>query len=155
MSKRKKLTTKQEAFVFHYADRGSESFGNATKAAELAGYSGNADTLKSIGCENLTKPYIMEAIQARIRESEHKFELKQEMILEELWNNAMLARQQGKIGDSNNALIKLGEHLALFKAGGDISINNYAQPEKITEEAEAKRLQRIKRLADAGDAIVD
>jgi len=51
-----KLTTKQQAFVDHYQ-------GNATEAAIKAGYSKN--TAKEIGCENLTKPNIIAAIQAR------------------------------------------------------------------------------------------
>jgi len=52
----KALTTRQARFVEAYT-------GNATKAALDAGYS--AKTARSIGQENLTKPDIVAAIQAR------------------------------------------------------------------------------------------
>lgn len=50
------LTTKQELFVSAYCSNGF----NATKAAIEAGYS--EDSAKVIGCENLTKPDIAEAV---------------------------------------------------------------------------------------------
>ena len=50
------LTPKQAQFVIEYLiDL------NATQAAIRAGYS--EDTAHTIGCENLTKPYIFRAIQ--------------------------------------------------------------------------------------------
>ena len=51
-----KLTHKQRLFVEAYQ-------GNATEAALSAGYS--KKTARSIGRENLTKPYILDAIKAR------------------------------------------------------------------------------------------
>lgn len=51
-----KLTHKQRLFVEAYQ-------GNATAAALAAGYS--EKTARSIGRENLTKPYILDAIKAR------------------------------------------------------------------------------------------
>lgn len=56
-----KLTRKQQVFVDEYL----KSF-NATKAAELAGYS--EKTAYSIGWENLRKPEIAAAIQERLDE---------------------------------------------------------------------------------------
>jgi phage terminase small subunit len=58
----KKLTTKQERFVD--ALMGAAG-GNATEAARLAGYSGSDDTLRQVGSENLTKPHVRAAIDAR------------------------------------------------------------------------------------------
>lgn len=55
------LTDKQSAFVSHYL-----ASWNATQAAIRAGYS--AKTARSIGAENLTKPDIQAAIQARLSE---------------------------------------------------------------------------------------
>ena len=55
------LTKKQQAFVEHYLREW-----NATRAAVLAGYS--EKTARSIGSENLTKPDIAAAIQARLDE---------------------------------------------------------------------------------------
>lgn len=52
------LTTRQGLFVDHYA-----LCGNAAEAARLAGYS--AQTARVIGPENLTKPAVKAALQAR------------------------------------------------------------------------------------------
>jgi len=54
----RKLSPKQRAFVEAYA-------GNGTEAARIAGYKGNDVTLCSMGKENLRKPHIWVAIQAR------------------------------------------------------------------------------------------
>ena len=43
-----------------------EAEGNATRAAELAGYQGDENTLASIGSENLKKPKIRGAIRDRV-----------------------------------------------------------------------------------------
>jgi phage terminase small subunit len=55
------MTNKQKVFIEEYL----KTF-NATDAARRAGYS--ARTARQIGRENLTKPYILEAVQARIAE---------------------------------------------------------------------------------------
>jgi hypothetical protein len=57
----KQLTPKQAAFVAAYV---GPARGNATEAARLAGYRGNAKTLGAVGDENLDKPGIKEAIAA-------------------------------------------------------------------------------------------
>lgn len=55
------LTGKQQRFVEEYVvDM------NATQAAIRAGYS--IDSARAIGCENLTKPYIRDAIKAKLEE---------------------------------------------------------------------------------------
>ena len=54
------LTTKQRLFVEAYV---GPAGGNATRAAEMAGYSAeNRLALRATGWENLTKPYIQRAI---------------------------------------------------------------------------------------------
>lgn len=55
---RPKLTAKQRKFIEAYA-------GNATEAARIAGYKGNAVTLASVAAENLRKPQISAAIKER------------------------------------------------------------------------------------------
>lgn len=55
------LTTKQQAFIEHYLRTW-----NASEAAREAGYSER--TARQIGAENLTKPDIQAAIQARLTE---------------------------------------------------------------------------------------
>jgi len=57
----KKLTTKQRLFIDHYL----QCF-NASEAARRAGYSER--TAQQMGSENLSKPVISEAIQARLQE---------------------------------------------------------------------------------------
>lgn len=58
----KKLTLKQQAFTEHYLKNG----GNATAAAQSAGYAGSRHTLEQVGHENLRKPEIQMAVQERI-----------------------------------------------------------------------------------------
>ena len=58
MKKEGKLTAKQEAFVDAYIETG-----NATEAAKRAGYS--EKTAGAVGAENLKKPKIKQAIEAR------------------------------------------------------------------------------------------
>lgn len=45
-----------------------QAAGNATEAARIAGYKGNRQTLGSVGEENLRKPEIIAAIQARVQD---------------------------------------------------------------------------------------
>ena len=54
-----KLTLKQRLFVEAYLGKAK---GNASEAARLAGYKGNAVTLGSVGAENLKKPQIAEML---------------------------------------------------------------------------------------------
>ncbi len=57
------MNERQKAFCDHYIIKG-----NATEAAILAGYS--RKTARSMGSENLTKPYIKEYIELRLQELE-------------------------------------------------------------------------------------
>ena len=59
-----KLTEKQRRFVEAYMGAAA---GNATEAARIAGYKGNAKTLGVVGSENLAKPCIQEAIEVRTK----------------------------------------------------------------------------------------
>lgn len=65
MKKEGKLTPKQEAFVDAYIETG-----NATEAAKRAGYS--EKTAGAVGAENLKKPKIKQAIEARQAEIRSK-----------------------------------------------------------------------------------
>lgn len=72
----KPLTDKQAAFVDEYLiDL------NATQAAIRAGYS--EKTARFIGCQNLAKSHISEAIQTRRKELQKSLHITQERILEE------------------------------------------------------------------------
>ena len=63
-----KLTPKQKAFVREYKKNG----GNGTQAAISAGYS--EESARAISCENLTKPYIQEAIAQEEKKMQEKYE---------------------------------------------------------------------------------
>lgn len=69
-----KLNERQQRFVDNYIITA-----NATKAAKLAGYSAN--TAGSIGEENLRKPKIREAIDARLNEMEEQRVAKAEEVM--------------------------------------------------------------------------
>ncbi|MEB8114274.1 terminase small subunit [Staphylococcus saprophyticus] len=91
-----KLTVKQQKFADEYIISG-----NATEAAIKAGYS--KKTARSVGAENLTKPYIMEYINKRLNE------LKEERLMsieEALTLSASIAR-----GEEQNARSKIYNHL--------------------------------------------
>ena len=74
-----RLTVKQAAFVGFYLGTAK---GNATRAAELAGYSEN--TAAAIGFENLRKPKIAAAIGRRQAAIAEKLAITQERIAREL-----------------------------------------------------------------------
>jgi phage terminase small subunit len=72
-----KLTAKQRAFIDEYLiDL------NATQAAIRAGYSDH--TAKQMGTENLAKPVIRDALEARMKEKEEQRIAKQDEVLEYL-----------------------------------------------------------------------
>lgn len=71
------LTPKQKAFIEEYI----VSL-NATQAAIKAGYSENA--ARQIASENLSKPYIQDAIQAAIEERSKRNEITADRVLQEL-----------------------------------------------------------------------
>jgi len=82
-----KLTVKQKAFVNEYLiDL------NATQAAIRAGYS--VKTAKVIGHENMTKPYIAEAIRQNLEKRTENTEITTERVLEEYGRIAFLDMRQ-------------------------------------------------------------
>ncbi len=56
------LTYKQKKFIDEYL----KCF-NATKAAKLAGYKGNGNTLRAVGAENLAKPSIKAEVEVHFK----------------------------------------------------------------------------------------
>lgn len=63
MAVKRKYTPKQRLFIEAYLACGF----NATEAARQAGYKGKYNTLSQMGRENLSKPYIREEIDRRLR----------------------------------------------------------------------------------------
>ena len=82
------LTDKQARFIEEYlVDL------NATQAAIRAGYS--QDTARSIGCENLAKPDIQEAIAIRQKQIRESLDLRREFIIAEAYEQIRLAKNEG------------------------------------------------------------
>lgn len=91
----KKLTKKQQLFVDEYLiDL------NATQAAIRAGYS--VDTASAIGCENLTKPNIQQAIAERMAERSRRTGVNQDRVVLELAKIAFV--KMTDIVDSNGKI---------------------------------------------------
>ncbi len=114
------LTPKQERFVAEYlVDL------NAAAAARRAGYS--EKTANRIASENLTKPDIQAAIQARRQELARKLEVSQERVLTEL--AAIAFHEAGdapeaelKVSNKLKALELLGKHLGMFSDKAEASV---------------------------------
>lgn len=110
-----KLTDKQEAFVKEYLiDL------NATQAAIRAGYS--KDTAKEIGCQNLTKLNVQEALQTAMQERSDRTEITQDMVISELAKIAFLDIRQA-FDDSGELLNipDMPEEVARAVGGMDLS----------------------------------
>lgn len=98
------LTPKQEAFVREYLiDL------NATQAAIRAGYS--EKTARSVGCENLTKPDVADAVAAAQAERAQKCEISALWVLNEAKATYMAARDVDKLSEAVSALKLIGSHV--------------------------------------------
>lgn len=82
-----KLTVRQEKFVEHYA-----ICGNAAEAARLAGYS--AKTARVIGPENLLKPAVKQAVEARQRVFADELRLTKDDVVLGVLSAIQMAREQ-------------------------------------------------------------
>jgi phage terminase small subunit len=125
MAKKGELTRKQQLFIAEYlVDL------NATQAAIRAGYS--VKTAGWIGYENLTKPYIAEAIQKARDEKIASAGITAEWVLKSLQSVANRCMQEEPVLDregnptgeyqfahsgANRALELLGKHVGVFDTG--------------------------------------
>ena len=104
------MTPKQKAFCeFYIASL------NATEAAIKAGYSKR--TANVIGCENLTKPYIQEYIQRRLKSAQSNRVATAQEILEYLTGVVRNTSEATK--DRIKAATLLGERYNAFAAEPD------------------------------------
>ena len=102
-----KLTPKQLMFCKEYLiDL------NATQASIRAGYS--EKTARSVGCENLTKPYIQKEIQRLKAIREKKIGLTAEKVLEDIERVRNKAEGSEQFNVSLKASELQGKHLAMF-----------------------------------------
>lgn len=99
------MNAKQRAFVAEYMkDK------NATQAAIRAGYS--EKTARSIGSENLTKPYIAEAIAELEKETQEKCGITAEIIVKRI--NQIAEDPDTSARDRLKANELLGKHIGMF-----------------------------------------
>lgn len=98
--KRNGLTPKQEAFIDAYIETG-----NASEAAKRAGYS--EKTARAVGAENLTKPYIKAAIEARQAEIRSKRTADITEVMEFL-----TSALRGKLTDDNIVVEGVGDGIS-------------------------------------------
>lgn len=99
------MTPKQRAFCDYYL-----ASGNATEAAEKAGYS--QKTARSIGAENLTKPDIKQYITEHMEKDHENRIADAEEILQYLTN--VIRNNHEKTCDRTKAAELLGKRYAIF-----------------------------------------
>ena len=98
------MTPKQQAFVAEYLiDL------NATQAAIRAGYS--EDTARAIGCENLTKPNIAEAIAEAQAKRAEKCGIDAAWVLKEAKRTYDACHAADKLSEAVSALKLVGTHV--------------------------------------------
>lgn len=102
-----KLRPKQARFVRAYIDNG----GNATQAAITAGY--NPKTARQIAAENLTKPYIQEAIRELTEAREKSSGITAEWVRQQIAQIAQ--KEDAKDQDRLKALDMLAKMLGLYE----------------------------------------
>jgi phage terminase small subunit len=139
------LTLKQQRFADAYV---GEAKGNATKAAQIAGYKGTNETLRYVGCENLTKPNILAYINTRIKPEMIKNRLTVDMVLDDLAWALEKAREQGKLREFLEACNQRGKYLGMFTERLQVAqeeIEAHEMSERRTQEArELGRLRLLK-----------
>lgn len=103
-----KLTPKQKAFVREYKKNG----GNGTQAAINAGYS--EESARAISSENLTKPYIQEALKQEEKKLQEKYEYTIDDMVRELDEVKMKADSEQNRTVQIKAIELKGKAFGLF-----------------------------------------
>lgn len=102
------LSTRQERFVEHYA-----LCGNAAEAARLAGYSPR--TARVIGPENLLKPAVREAVEARQRALVQELMVTKEDLIVGILSAIQMAREQRNPGVMIGGLVQIAKLCGFFE----------------------------------------
>lgn len=142
-----KLTPKQAKFVEEYLlDL------NATQAAIRAGY--KPSQARFIGCENLTKPNIAEAIQTQMEARSQRTEISQDRVLQEYAKLAFLDPR--RFYDEDGSLIpihELSEDVAAALAGMDVSTERVGKDKDGLPEFATVRKIRLSDKKGALDSV--
>ena len=102
------LSVRQEKFVEHYA-----ICGNSAEAARLAGYS--AKTARVIGPENLLKPAVKEAVEARQRVFAQELRITKDDVLAGLLGAINMAREQQNPAVMISGLAQIAKMLGFYE----------------------------------------
>jgi hypothetical protein len=102
------LTTRQALFVDHYA-----LCGNAAEAARLSGYS--AQTARVIGPENLSKPAVKQALQARRQVFQAELEVTRQDVVNVLQEAIVMAKSQSNPGAMIQGCVQLAKLLGFYE----------------------------------------
>lgn len=116
-----KLTPKQDAFVKAYLLNG----GNATQACIDAGY--KADNAAVVGCENLIKPNIKEAIEKHQAKSNETFIWSKEkklLLLEKIVECATTTDTEKGMINMQSAIAAMKEHNLMQGDNAPTETNN-------------------------------
>lgn len=146
---------KQRRFVDAYT---GEASGNATEAARIAGYKGDAPTLGAVGSENLRKPLIADAI-SRIQNDERGEAVANRQERREFLTRVMrgeeletVVTKDGQVIHSEPSMsnrLKALEHLG--KMHGDfVTKTEHIFPQRTPEEKRERAIELIKRLRAGG-----
>lgn len=138
------LTNKQQAFVNEYIiDL------NATQAAIRAGYSEH--TAKDIGCENLAKPNIKNAIQAKLDARTVRTQVTADRVLKELAKLAFSNTEDYiTVNEDGLASVDLSK-LTRDQAAAITEITVETRKEYGSKEADAATIEKVRfKLADKG-----
>lgn len=103
------LTHKQQLFCREYF-----ICLNGRKAAQAAGYKGNANTLRAMGSENMAKPAIIAVMDAFFERKASDIEINAGLIEREYWKLYNVCLNDGDKGVARQCLKDLGEHHAMF-----------------------------------------
>lgn len=135
------LTKKQKLFVEEYLiDL------NATQAAIRAGYS--PDTAKEIGCENLTKPNIRNAIDKAMADRSRRTGINQDRILMELAKIALVNPE--KVVNFDEATIREDAQPEDLAAVASVKVKRFPTKDGEGIEREIKFYDKTKALDLAG-----
>lgn len=142
------LTGKQRRFVEAYC---GEAGCNAVKAAKMAGYGGDENSLRVIGSNNLTKVNIRKAIEEERRK--HFDPATVEEVLQYFTNTMRDENLEPR--DRTKAAENLAKTLAMFverhqvEANVDAKVNNNTLREIIEDENSFDKIQQLQ------DEIID
>ena len=134
------MTIKQKKFTEEYIKSG-----NGTEAVKKAGYGRKNkvlanDTAKAIASENLTKPYIINAIDKRMAQIEAKTDLSVQKVQSEHLRLQALAESKADISTANSCLTQAGRTIGAYL---DNVVNPNALPIQQLSEPELEQLRAM------------